>query len=202
MRKLFLFVMLAILIGPFQAAAQEPNDSARVETEKQQYEKVNQEYGLKSVLIIPEGIEPIKVNSPEELENYIIKLQKQPTITTVQDEKSEQPSGDPTRAGNTYNTIRRSCSVSAGAPTVYVTADIRVGLNGSARWIDSASSRVSWSGVTFGLGISGQWSNTYPTSTKVDVRGGATIDIYLISEIGGIVLYSTPLECSFTYSVY
>lgn len=173
--------------------------------DKQKYDEITAEYDLKETSSIPQGVTPIQVNSPEELEALLQQFSandSSPHIDIV--EPAMRPSGDATTMSTTYGTVTRACTSNAGAATFNTEGDIRVDYSGSFRWIDSVlSTRTSLTGITYGLSMSEPYSYAYnQSSSSVSVKGGAIINAYILLDTGATTVYSTPVSCSFTYSVY
>lgn len=189
---------IGLVAGAF---AQQPVADKAV-PEHQLSQQVEQKYGIKKVDAAPAGVAPFRFGSYREVSEFldIVGNAGDTVITTT--ETAPKTSA---RAGTNYANVRRTCSTNAGMATVVVTADIRVGRSGSFGWIDSVSTRVHMQGVGLGLVFKNEWSNHHIVGgSKVDVRGGGLVEAYLIAELGGngILLWSTPKECSFSYSIY
>lgn len=102
-----------------------------------------------------------------------------------------------------YTVVTRSCSVNVSLAKFNTWGDIRVGYDGSFRWIDSVlNTRTGLTGVTTGFTLSNAYSYSYgQTATSVSVAGGGVVNAYLLVN-GSILLYSQPVSCSFTYRLY
>ncbi len=150
---------------------------------------VVKQYSLKKVDQLPDGVVPIRIESQEELEQML--------------GGTGQTRGGITTMGTTYGTVSRSCSTSAGMATWNVWADIKVGSSGSFRWIESVlNTRQGLTGTTFGLASRNEYSYVVSQSANsVTIKGGAIVDAYLLINTGMTVLWSAPVECSFTYSI-
>ncbi|MCG8347756.1 MAG: hypothetical protein MI924_08255 [Chloroflexales bacterium] len=176
---------------------------------KRGYDEIIAKYGLKIAMGTPQGVSPIKVNSPEELEAVLqqFSIKQLDTHTDIIESPEQPPVPDATTMAEnatTYGTVTRSCSASTGTATFNTWADIRVGYSGSFRWIDSVlNTRTGLTGITYGLSMSDSYSYSYnQSSSSVSVKGDAIINAYILLNTGMTTVYSTSVSCSFTYSVY
>lgn len=204
MAKVFLLGLMLVLIV-FTTISSNVSAQDLTEDDKKAYFAIIEKYNLKIVDEIPTGIEPKAISSPEELEKfaqYIQSLDHKTTVSTV----SEVDTNDINNPnGTNYNTFVRTCSISVGNASVNVTSRIRVGAyNSSYRWIDSATTTVTLSGVTVGLDLVNTWFNNWitPNKTSIDVEGGGNVNYYTWTAVGRVVVETRPVQCSFYYSIY
>lgn len=175
------------------------------------YKDVIDLYGLKPVDSVSPGIVPLQFASPEELARFLGEVSNRSHVhphISYEDrvEKSnlaigQQSAYNPTSVS--YGVVTRSCSVTPCFATFNTWADIRVGYSGSFRWIDSVlNTRTGLTGVTLAVDLTNEYSYAYDQSPiSVSVKGGGILNVYLLIE-GMVRVYSTPVSCSFTYSVY
>ena len=205
------FVLLALLLsaGPGAVVADEPPPEAdpRSQGPQEQYQELFERYGIVEAKEIPPEITPLRVNSPEELENLIatflngkrVDVSDRFCVDSLVDE-GVLPAGV-ALDGVQYITVRRECTQNMGTATFYTTADIRIGVyNSSYRWIDSVNEWVGLRGVTMGLDLVQEYHYHYITATTADITGGGVVDHYLLVN-GMIKVWSTPVECSIHYSL-
>jgi hypothetical protein len=162
-------------------------------------------YELKTVDVIPEGVTPLRFNTPGELQSFLSKMSNQARtpIHSTYVEKGILPNAPMSPLSTTYAVVTRSCSVNVSLSKFNTWADIRVGYTGSFRWIDRVlNTRTGLTGVTTGISLSNEYSYAYnQTASSVSVKGGGVLNVYLL--VNGMVrLFSTPVSCSFTYRVY
>ena len=140
---------------------------------------------------------------PDKLKIFLakIKSQTQNQIHTTYVEKDILSPVSPTAV--TYTVVTRSCSVSVSFAKFNTWGDIRVGYSGSYRWIDRVlNTRTGLTGVTTGFTLVNDYSYPYnQTASAVSIKGGGVVNVYLVIE-GGVLVYSQPVSCSFTYRVY
>ncbi len=180
------------------------------EKEREKYNQVMEEYGLKMVEEIPDGVTPIEVSSPEELDALFRKIEDdlRNSTSTVSEAIEDTPLEQPETRATAYTTVNRNCSVALGGltnPYFNTYGTIRVGtVDSSWRWIDSASASVGLSGVTTGVSLSDPWTQADINSnqTSVYISGGGTLNYYVLTPIGPVTFSSEPISCSLTYSVY
>jgi len=199
-----LFVIL-ILFGQgsmFSIESQSTFDEAYIS-----YQEIINQFNLISVNYIPEGITPLKFNTPQELERFLISLERS-AQKTPHFHFAEERFPQRFLAGTesvTYNVITRSCSVPLGygRASFHTWGDIRVGSLGSLRGIDTVlSTYTGLTGLTMTATLTNEYSYAYnQTAAQVSIKGGGIVNVYLIIE-GGVRLYSVPVSCSFTYQVY
>lgn len=202
MKTKILFVILLIASLAF-APLQKVSAQGKTPT----FQDIIDLYQLKSVDEIPEGVTPLQFDTPGELQSFLSKIKSQTRnsshVTYLDNGISPNASISP--LSTYYAVVTRSCSVDVGAPiTKFNTwADIRVGVDGSFRWISSVlNTRTGLTGVTTGFSLSNEYSYAYnQTATSVSVKGGGIVNAYLVID-GGIRLWSQPMSCSFTYRVY
>lgn len=167
------------------------------------WDDVVKRYGLKPVNVVPAGVTPMAFTSPTQLDAFLSNLSHQSRTShhinyfEREDLKLSLP------MAVTYAVVTRSCSVGLTLAKFNTWADILVGYSGSFRWINSVlNTRTGLTGVTMGLTLTNDYSYAYnQTVTSVSVKGGGIVNFYLVIE-GGILIYSTPVSCSFTYRVY
>jgi len=162
-------------------------------------------YELKTVDVIPDGLTPLRFETPGELQGFLsrIRNQAQTPVHYVYVEKGILSNTPILPLSTTYAVITRSCSVNVSLAKFNTWADIRVRYSGSFRWIDKVlNTRTGLTGITTGFSLSNEYSYPYnQTATSVSVKGGGIVNVYLLIK-GGILLYSQPVSCSFTYRVY
>ncbi len=162
-------------------------------------------YELKPVSVIPDGVTPLRFETPGELQSFLSRMSNQTRmpVHSTYVEKEILPNAPILPLSTTYAVVTRSCSVNVSLAKFNTWADIRVGYSGSFRWIDSVlNTRTGLTGVTTGFSLSNEYSYPYnQTATSVSVKGGGIVNAYLVID-GGIRLFSQPVSCSFTYRVY
>lgn len=201
-------IFIAILLMLSILGASKPQiGKAQSDSPSKELIELSKKYGLIDVDFVPEGIKPISFTKIDELEKFLSAIHSETSISShvVLREKPQfnilaiQPNS------TSYSVVTRSCStnVGYGIAKFNTWADIKVGYSGSFRWIVSVlSTRVGLTGWTMTGGLSNEYSYAYnQTSSSVSVKGGAMLDVYLFVE-GLIKLYSVPVSCSFTYSLY
>jgi len=161
------------------------------------------EYNLTVVDKAPNGVLPLKFKTPTELQDFLLRVSRQPVAHTTIVENVRRNVPTPKSSG--YFVVTRSCSVNIGyiLAKFHTWADIRVGYYDSYHWIDQVlNTRTGLTGLTTGVTLTNAYSYAYNQSaSSVSIKGGGTLNFYLI--IGGVIrLYSVPVSCSFTYSVY
>lgn len=199
LKSLFVWLIVLMLFAQTQgiASAQGPTLPS-----PSSWDDVVKRYGLKSVDVVPAGVTPMAFTSPAHLDAFLSNLKRQSQVSPhVNYFEREDLNLLPMSV--TYAVVTRSCSVTVGLAKFNTWADIRVGHSGSFRWINSVlNTRTGLTGVTLGFTLTNDYSYAYnQTATSVSVKGGGIVNAYLVIE-GGILLFSTPVSCSFTYSVY
>lgn len=198
LKILFIALIIALVLAPMQSAsAQGANPPTPAS-----YQDIIKLYGLKVADTIPAGVTPLRFNSPKELESFLSTISLQAKTPTNVTYIEKAPLGYSTLA-TTYAVVTRSCSKTLSFAKFNTWADIRVGVNGSFRWIDSVlNTRTGLTGVTVALTLDNAYSYAYnQTSSSVSVQGGGIVNAWLL--VGGVIrLYSTPVSCSFTYRLY
>jgi len=151
--------MVLVLFGnPASTKAQGNGPSMELEA-------LSNEYGLFEVAEVPEGITPLVFDSIQDLEEFLIELEK--TVNSSQHHACVENGPKQPQLGIesvTYTVVTRRCSTTVAVGTQFNTwADIRVGFSGSSyytSWIDSVlNTRVGLTGVTLGMDL----TNTYPS---------------------------------------
>lgn len=167
------------------------------------WDDVVKRYGLKPVDVVPAGVTPMAFASPTQLDAFLSKLSHQSRISHHINYFEREDLSLPLPMAVTYAVVTRSCSVNVSLAKFNTWADIRVGYSGSFRWIDSVlNTRTGLTGITTGFTLTNDYSYAYnQTATSVSVKGGGIVNAYLVIE-GGILIFSTPVSCSFTYRVY
>jgi len=162
-------------------------------------------YKLKPVTSIPDGVTPIQFDTPGELQSFLAQMtaQSQSQVHAIYTEKGILPNAKISPLAVTYAVVTRSCSVNVSLAKFNTWGDIRVGYDGSFRWINSVlNTRTGLTGLTTGFTLSNDYSYAYnQTATSVSVKGGGIVNAYLIIE-GALTLFSQPVSCSFTYRLY
>lgn len=197
---LLVFVLLLTFAAPVFAEGGPTSD-------KTDWDTVVKRYGLTPATSIPAGVTPLKFESPEQLDEFLSQLsatQKEPPHVIYRDflgEKGSLAGASPSSTGSFV--VTRSCSQNVGLSTFHTWADISVGYSGSFRWINGVlNTRTGLTGMTMGVDLHDTYSYSYNQSAvSVSVKGGGIITTYLIID-EGIQLWSSPVSCSFTYSVY
>lgn len=209
--SLLIMLLLPLLIGVRLVGANPPTPPD-FDREHQAYQRLFEQYDLVDIDKVPEGITPVVINSPADLERLMRSGSenqnndvwdqmsvKEITIFTDQLVSKSLP-GAATRTS--YTTLRRECTVPVGFATFYTAADIRVGVYGTSyAWIDSVNEWVGLRGCTLGFDLTHTYHHHYLTTTTTDITGGGIVDYYLVVN-GGIKLWSQPVECSIHYSIY
>lgn len=173
---------------------------------------VIERYGLESATSVPSGIVPLKFESPEQLDEFLSRLsskQKEPPHIVYRDSLSKKlmTTVVPSTSTDSYvvtSVVTRSCSQNIGwMSTFHTWADISVSYSGSFRWINGVlNTRTGLTGLTTGFHLHDTYSYAYDQSAvSVSVKGGGIITVYLLID-GGVQIFSSPVSCSFTYSVY
>ena len=202
--------LLPLFVGvePVGANSPIPPD---VESERGAYKRLFDKYGLVDADEVPNGVTPLRVNSPEELEKLLESapvgkpsvIQEAMTVEEIAllaDKVYNSEKSSNIRA--TYTTIRRECTVPVGLATFYTAADIRVGVYGTSyAWIDSVNEWVGLRGYTVGKELKGTYHYHHFDTTTADITGGGVVDWYILVE-GGVKVWSMPVECTIHYSIY
>ncbi|KAB8143122.1 hypothetical protein F8S13_12875 [Chloroflexia bacterium SDU3-3] len=195
-KTFFMLVALMCALAPFQGAYAEGGEGS--------YQEVIDSYGMQVVQAAPPGITPLRVHSPAQLAALAKGLARgaRGSHTRYAEPATRKPGG--TVAATSYGLVTRSCAANAGAATFSTTADINVGYSGSFRWIEAVTNlRTGLSGFTLGLSMTDAYSYSYnQTASAVSVAGGANVHAYILLDTGATTVYTTPVSCSFTYSLY
>lgn len=131
-KKMFALAMVAMLTFISVSGVYAQSEGGG---DKQKYDGVIAKYDLKEASNIPQGVTPIQVNTPEELEALLQQFSAEESNTHINIvEQPMRPSDDSVTMSTTYGTVTRSCSANAGAATFNTWGDIRVGYSGSFRW--------------------------------------------------------------------
>lgn len=113
--------------------------------------------------------------------------------------------GNSNAASPEYKTVTKECTaINTGFAKMKVKAQIRVGSypGTSWRWIDSASTSVTLTGLTVGLQLSNEKSDHKISGNKVDFWGNGTVNGgVFVPNIGGIVIVSQNGSCSGSYQL-
>lgn len=201
-RKLHFFLVFVALI----ALGFAPVSNTMAQGGKKTYQEVIEKYDLKRVTEVPSGVTPLRVSNPDELENLIrdqLMVDEPDVHVDISEPASNKSSETPEAVAASYGTVTRSCSVQMNAAYFNTYGAIQVGYEGSFRWVENVQSTwTNLTGVTIGLTLNNANSYSYnKTSTSVSVAGSGVVNAYIIVE-GGPVVWSQPVSCSFTYSVY
>ncbi|MGF7058577.1 hypothetical protein [Brassicibacter mesophilus] len=191
-KRIFIFALLTVLVLTNTMVYAEIGN-----------EKIYDKYNLKDVDKLPEGVVPIVIDSPKELEDCLKSIDN---ITL--DEKSIETtvsiSENPTINSGYTATVTKTTSATAGTfSKVYLKAYIDVYNSGSFRQIVGCSESTYLSGTSLGL----DWvenntgHNIMNDGRKINVYGDGVLETYLIIE-GGIKVNSRPISLSLSYSVY
>ncbi|MEN6570925.1 MAG: hypothetical protein ABFD24_03690 [Anaerolineaceae bacterium] len=169
------------------------------------FDDIIQLYGLRDAVNIPPEIKPLQFSSPKDLESFLISMQRSknsaPHFVLRETAKKDSNFSPMTTS---YGIVTKNCSVSVALGTYFNTwGDIRVATSGSFRWIDSVvSTYTGLTGVTLGFDLTNPYSYSYnKTASSVSIKGGGIVNAYILID-GFIKIYSSPVSCSFTYSVY
>lgn len=169
------------------------------------YQQLESKYGLKDVKSLPKGVQPIVINSPEELDKTLSSLQQVQPKAAVVKNTNKQPGLLANLSSNPYATdIVISDSKNLDYITTYrVYANISISGFSGVRIIDRVNSiSADVNGYTVGYEI----TNTVTSSSisfdqkSVTINAASTFNGYLFLN-GLLKLYSRPISHSFTYNV-
>lgn len=163
-----------------------------------EYERLYEKYNLVPASEVPEGIQPIVINSPEELEKLLQNIGKQNNVV-----ERHSPTLNEVSLNSDYVRVERHCTSNAGTSTFNTWADIIVRFDPgtSVRWIESATTRVGLSGANLGTELVDTYERIDNRGNRVIIVGGGTANVHLIIE-GGLIIHSSPVSCTIDYSVY
>jgi len=175
--------------------------------QEDEYQELFERYGIVAAEEIPNGITPLVVNSPAQLEKLIASFRNGKRVDVSDQACTEQVIDEGVLSsqvlnGVSYYIVRRECTQNTGFSTFHTWADIRIGVYGSSyAWIDSVHEWVGLTGCTIGQDLTNTYHYHYTTATTADITGGGIVDVYLLIN-GGIKILSLPVECSIHYSLY
>ncbi len=188
-------------------------DQEQVE-QQTEYNVLIQEYNLEKAKVLPAGVLPIVISSPEELKRLLESTRAHPQQSfPVGGESLSQSHANPAhwlRNGSVqidglyYGTVSRECHCTYCCGTTFHTwGHIRVGQYNSWRWIDSAWANAGLTGPTWGVSLTHEWTRVWynPYHTRVNISGGGQMNVYILFR-GYIWRRSWQTSCSFSYSVY
>lgn len=170
------------------------------------YARIAQQNGLTSVSSVPAGMQPLKVGSTQEFQAVINRLNQasQPLTVNYQLPRTLALPRYSTLGVPAFSTLTRECTRPYTPATFYTQADIRVGVDGSFRWIDKVqNTRTGLSGIVATATLSNAYSYVRSqTTTRVEITGGGTVSAYIQTPWGQIYLWSEPTSCTINFSVY
>ncbi|NOK61979.1 MAG: hypothetical protein GFH27_549289n327 [Chloroflexi bacterium AL-W] len=163
----------------------------------QEYMELYEKYDLISVSEVPDGIVPIVIESPEQLQKLLQNIGVQNNVIERQPFLPDIPTTD------AQTIVQRQCTANAGLATFNTWADIVVDFvpGSSFRAINSANAWVGLTGVTLGFDLTSTYTNVYNRTSSIEIVGGGIIDVYLVID-GGIKIYSNPISCTINYALY
>lgn len=163
-------------------------------------ESIDAKYGLKTVKSVPKGITPIKIDSEEELENFIN------SISDVEElEVTEEDISIRTGRGSDYVTKRVSKKDKAIMFQYELYGKVKIYSKGSFRSIEEVSGLgMSITGYTLGIELRDSSVRTdydiAPDKQSVKITGEADVDYYiLINDI--FKLCTTHKKMNLKYSI-
>ncbi len=155
------------------------------------YEDVMEQYAMEFTEEVPQGVEPIRVNSPEELEE----LMKSLTTASVSADEQEVGEEEVQAAGFTSPYC---LAANTGIAKLKVYADLEVQSRSITKFYGT---RSNLEGVTLGLALESPWGYfTQKSSNRASWRGGATIRTYILLDIGPTTIARIPYSCSGSYT--
>lgn len=191
-KLIFLSILCSmLLITPFTEPIHAENNTT--------YEELFEKYRITDVQNIPEGINPIIVTSPQELENVLLSLENLNFST------SEINSSNMAR-----NIVERTASVNfntGGAlPGTTATVSLKVNFDlyssGSFTGIQ-AINRSYWTltGVTATLSLDNEYTRHSLNNGVITVSGSTDVHLYILIE-DLFKLYTTHLNAGYKYEPY
>ena len=169
-------------------------------SEQLSYSDVCSKYNLSSLQSCPEGVNPVPVSSPEQLDQILSDLYSTPyeTVFYYSYEPSTVTKPDENYT-NVTGTKRLHASKRIGALTTFhLWADVDIWSQGSFYQITGCDEWVGLTGVSLGVELSGEHTSHSISGQRVTIRGDGTIDVYLL--VDGLVKlasYSTSLSISY-----
>lgn len=174
---------------------------------------VSKEFNLKDATTIPEGVTPVIVNSPQELQ---ANLQK---VKGDIDKSNKAPTTVINEVAPTTNAINSLMYTSSSITTKYITSKLNIGnyisffsvwgtltIEGYSYYrsiLSIGGYNCGLTGYTYGFALFGPQTTKrlYNSNTSASITGSASLDYYvLVSGIGKI--YSRPITHTVSYNLY
>lgn len=168
-------------------------------TSDDSYEELYEKYGLKDAEKVPDGVTPIVINSPDELEAVLHSLDE---LNYVSFDTNEEIS--------LFSVVTRSVSVNfhtaSTLPGTKATVSLKVFYDlyseGSFTGIQSIKhSQWALTGVTTGLELSNPYTSHSLKDGVISVFGTTSVDLYLTVS-GVIKIYTSLVSAGYKYEPY
>ena len=168
-------------------------------------ERACEYYRLHTAVTVPDGIQPVPIESAPELHKAIAEIRHVAGHTSRSQQGGQLLTANLAISppGTVCYHTHRQLLISHVCPTYFhLWADVWVETAGQWQEIEYVYEWVGISGCTLIFGISDEWSyhRIAWDCHSVYVRGGATLDYYFLIK-GIIKVFSEPISTSYTFSL-